>query len=241
VVHYEERIIAFLDILGFSKMIEQSVDSSMRFQQVYKALDFLKNIRNRIEEEYFSKSIDKQVTNFSDSIVFSYSTSNPAWFINDIIEIQTALTANGLLVRGGVTVGRLLHNEGVVFGPAMIEAYYLENRDAKYPRIIISDELYKLLESSTDEAFLSTRLQRDEDGFYFVNFLYPDPENDWDQTNKTHCFASMNERIMKEFKDYDEKSARCADDKEREQLENIRLKYVWLKAYVDQWIDRYFE
>lgn len=88
----------------------------------------------------------KQVTTFSDSIVISYSTSTPGGgfhILMDLIYICIDLLANGILVRGGVTVGQLIHDKQKCFGPAMIEAYKMESEKAINPRIIIDKNVLK--------------------------------------------------------------------------------------------------
>lgn len=71
---------------------------------------------------------------------------------------------HNLLVRGGITLGKLTHIEGgPLYGPAMNRAYYLECKEVKYPRVLIDKpclvkyrevETFGLFESSinSDEA-----------------------------------------------------------------------------------------
>jgi hypothetical protein len=55
--------------------------------------------------------------------------------------IQTRGTGLGFLVRGGITIGDIVHDEEVVFGPALNRAYHLEHDIAKYPRIVVDPEV----------------------------------------------------------------------------------------------------
>ncbi len=53
--------------------------------------------------------------------------------------IGALLIEKGILFRGGLTIGNIIHNEnGTVFGQALIDAYQLETKSAKYPRIVLS-------------------------------------------------------------------------------------------------------
>lgn len=47
------------------------------------------------------------------------------------------LLATGLLLRGGITSGDMYVQDDIIFGPALTEAYLLEEKNAKVPRIII--------------------------------------------------------------------------------------------------------
>jgi hypothetical protein len=45
----------------------------------------------------------------------------------------------GFLTRGAVVLGPLCHCDNVVFGPALLSAVEIEENEAVYPRILISD------------------------------------------------------------------------------------------------------
>ncbi|MBQ8200068.1 MAG: hypothetical protein IJZ76_11685 [Lachnospiraceae bacterium] len=49
----------------------------------------------------------------------------------------------GIPVRGGVTVGLLIHDERKCFGPAMNDAYSMESEDTVYPRVIINQDVFR--------------------------------------------------------------------------------------------------
>ena len=56
------------------------------------------------------------------------------YICNDLLGI-------GIPVRGGVTVGPLIHDELKCYGPAMVEAYMMESQRAADPRIIINQNV----------------------------------------------------------------------------------------------------
>jgi hypothetical protein len=47
----------------------------------------------------------------------------------------------GALIRGGYSYGRLYHENNVVFGEAMVDAYRPERDVAVYPRAVVSDRI----------------------------------------------------------------------------------------------------
>ena len=69
-----------------------------------------------------------------------------------------------MLVRGGVTIGKLHHSGGVVFGEAMVDAYRLESRVAIYPRVVVSSRIYTLLPNRE-------RIAQDTDGIWYLKYL----------------------------------------------------------------------
>lgn len=133
---YEKRIVAFVDILGFKTIIEDSINDISLRQKVLEVTKIIHSKRTGNIE-------DIQVTTFSDSAVISYPLNmrNALFYtIIDIIHLQLELGHKGIMLRGGIAIGDLYHNEDIVFGPAMNEAYYLESKVAKFPRIVIRKE-----------------------------------------------------------------------------------------------------
>ena len=86
-IDFQNRIVAFVDILGFKNLIKDSENDMSKLELIYKVLNFLKN-REKIEEwdlkfveieedaqrkgiENFKINEKIMVTAFSDSIVIS--------------------------------------------------------------------------------------------------------------------------------------------------------------------------
>lgn len=151
---YTKKVIAFLDIMGFKSIINKTTNNSSFCELLISNLIELKGMENkkslmgtgRIEE-------GKNVTVFSDSIVISYDLSLHNAIdkiIFDIIIMQIDLIAMGLLLRGGVTIGDVFHEGGVVLGPAMNRAYEIESKLSIYPRIMVDQILVKYACENTD-------------------------------------------------------------------------------------------
>ena len=75
----------------------------------------------------------------------------------------------GLLIRGGLSFRQMYHQEGVVFGEAMVDAHSLEKTAAVYPRIVVSERVLAKLERTTPDP-IQTLLQ-DADGRWHLNYL----------------------------------------------------------------------
>lgn len=160
---YENRIIAFVDILGFKELVK----NENKMNLIYSILTVLK-IQEKaehwdlslmeIEEDAQYKSVETfdirdsiQCTCFSDSIVISvkYDDDNINEMTSSVIahisRIGAQLISYGILIRGGMTIGKLYHNNGILLGQGMIEAYEIESKLAKMPRIAISKKLVDCL------------------------------------------------------------------------------------------------
>ncbi len=166
-IKYEQRIVAFIDILGFKEIVKQSERDSSKIELLYSVLDYLKDWEKshkwdlkfvEIEEDAQKRGVENfdirgktNTTSFSDSIVVSVRISEnvnemTSTLIVNLAYIGAILIEKGILFRGGLTIGNIIHTDnGTVFGQGLIEAYQLESKSAKFPRILLSDKLIKEL------------------------------------------------------------------------------------------------
>lgn len=181
---YEQRVVLFLDILGFKKLIDEGKESL-----IMTALDVPKGVQlgpDGQQKRYpFNGQTSMQISAFSDSIAVSDAIDDGRGLIRIVhyaCYLWWKFLAKGVLTRGGIAVGRLHHQDGVLFGPAMNEAYELESLVSIYPRIAVSngvrDQLRQAIVSEnsgvTDPFMLQMRLnilRRDFDGVFHVNTL----------------------------------------------------------------------
>lgn len=147
--HYENRIVLFLDILGFQKIIYNTVikgeDKNDRIEKLYKSLLLIK------EEVSRNKGTSKVVTQFSDSIVVSFKEDDSREFITffrGILFLLIKLIRQDIVCRGAISYGKLIHNNEIVFGPALNEAYLTESEAALYPRVILDKSIVDTLRNN---------------------------------------------------------------------------------------------
>src|SRR5690606_28453000 len=101
---------------------------------------------------------------FSDCLVISFKTSEESEIFFTLQEIKwmiMRLVFQGILVRGAITYGKLIHTDKVLFGPALAEAYILESKAALYPRVILHKDIIDLAGKYTSTYHSA----RDEKGF----------------------------------------------------------------------------
>jgi len=190
-MNYEDRIVAFIDILGFKELVKKSESNSKIIETLNTTLQYLKTWERpnqwnldfvEIEKSTQRKGIEKfilkdrtNVTTFSDSIVVSVKIEEDninemlSSLITNLSYMGSELMKNEILIRGAITIGKLIHNDnGAVFGNALIEAYELESKCSKYPRIIISNKLISRLNypniSKRREYLYNQYFQRFSDG-----------------------------------------------------------------------------
>ena len=189
-LNYTERFIAFLDVIGFRYIVSESDKKIGKKQEVIKRVSeaILYSI-SEIEEILGSES-NLIYTHFSDSFVISIPVNEK---LHDAYKFSLLISTvvyeflrSNIFLRGGITRGQLIHNDKLLFGPAMNRAYELESHVAKYPRIIIDPnlietepinmlnphEIYGYKESNC--LVPHVYLAKDDDGLLYINYFEPD-------------------------------------------------------------------
>ena len=84
----------------------------------------------------------------SDSIVLSFPQEVPNCFemlIRVVNSVLMTFMNDNIILRGAITAGPLFHQDGIVFGPALVRAHMLGENIAIYPRCIVDPEKIDLL------------------------------------------------------------------------------------------------
>lgn len=211
---YEDRILAFVDILGFKDMIGRSADDSEKQRLIRAAMDIIHSYKvlNDAGEDGGLRKFGVQVTTFSDSAILSYPVSFDGGLFHvllDLIHLQIDLAYLGVLIRGGVTIGLAYHDEVNAFGPAMVEAYELESGCAVYPRIILTSQtihtgiaVSHAHRNPTDIALLKSVLRQAEDGFYYLDYLRQFQELDYPEYDYYRLMVRVRENLICNLNQY---------------------------------------
>lgn len=233
---YREAIVTFIDILGFRNLVKNrpasEIGSAIRLLQRHLAGD----------DRDFNKSERAQMNwvralYFSDSVVHVRPFDGPyaegAFFyqIHQLLLAQFELAARGIFIRGGLTVGEIYAEDGVLFGPAMVRAYDLESKFANYPRIIVDPKAlaaYKgdpRLKSddhtlSQDSEYIANLLRRGDDGLYFIDYLGQARFEMDDPDHFPHFLEVLKRKVMEEVTGAKGDLA-------------ITQKYLWLARYIN--------
>lgn len=158
--NYQEAFVCYIDILGFKKLVKNAQDR-FSIKKIYDGLYF----KGSPFWGDYDSSVTK-VSEFSDHITISFLHCCPER-IYEILGVVLNLTDYGMMCRGAISHGHVCHNENVLFGPALIEAYDLESNVANFPRIIISDDVYKKLDAASSSFF-----RQDFDGIWYLDYFY---------------------------------------------------------------------
>ena len=233
---YEERIFAFVDVLGFKERVGKSVADPEKQHLIKEAMDIIHSYKtlNDAGEDGGLRKFGVQVTTFSDSAILSYPVSfDGALFhaLLDLIHMQIDLAYLGVFIRGGITIGPAYHDEVNAFGPAMVEAYELESGSAVYPRIILTGQTLSAgiaasrnQRNPTDIALLRTLLRQDQDGFYYLDYLRQFQELDYPEYDYYRLMLRIRESLIYNLNLYHSNN-------------RVFPKYCWMLSYWNDVLD----
>ena len=286
-----ECCVAFIDVLGFKNMVLNDIDSvilALRYIETF-CDSFFKfpsrrtgsktyPLNNAPEYNYnYSRTDDDMddeyemnkpvVTMFSDSIVIS-QTIDDFFDISEFVEftskMQYHLLIEGILIRGGISIGNLYHSDRYIFGNGMISAYKIESEKAVYPRIVIDKNVMERCTEIIDKKFnqsynahilyegkkyyqipykdysdyeYSLYIQLDLDGLYYINYLQ-DNLNIIEASSKDLLDTDI--YILKStYEDYCIKIIKLVDEGIRMDDIRVQEKYRWLKNKYNRAINIY--
>lgn len=211
--NYSEGFIVFMDILGFSAYVEKN-KSIIKLKKIN---DFTEKIMSL----YNSNNISGiKIAFFSDSFVLTTEEKTVQSFNSLMIACHliniSIFNSIGLFTRGAVTFGEFYHEDNIAFGPGIIQAYRIEDNDSKYVRMVIAENVEKMLDTWDCKG---AWIQRASDGFWYFNWymlsLDDAIEKDGFNFNKAEEIMNQNRKIILEIL-------------EKYQDSSVYNKYLWL-------------
>ena len=220
---YSQRLVAFIDLLGFSDYIKESDIDNAKAITIYSLLHKLDSDVVHGEEQSQSDKCQngREILAVSDSIIISYPlypkvpSGTVINLLLDICNVQRLLLSNGWISRGGVSFGNTYHEQNVIFGTAYMKAIELE-KQANFPRIVLDDTVMSLCGKDNIVPFSLC----DIDKIHFIDYLGILPMHH----DGVMIMHTLHEKIT--------------DALLRETKPSIIEKYWWLKEYYNYTIDR---
>jgi hypothetical protein len=228
VITFEERAVAFIDVLGFKALTTKAVTDSAALLELNRVVALLGAVipilDSGVEKTVPSDLIPKHIY-ISDSIILSAplqvrfdqmrNYSGLDILVMRAIQVSHALLDAGYLVRGGIAVGPVWHSLSNVVGPAYQEAYLLEHKSWE-PRIILSDEAMRLWQSGGPST--GSRMCIHYDGVFMVNGLHD-----------YYVPAKFERNIQEAFRHYEAIAAANLNTRLRDRE---LQKWAWMKKYI---------
>jgi hypothetical protein len=189
--NYREALLAYVDVLGFKKLIEKSVADPQLLSEILSLLRHLKDQTGRggrlIHEE--GKPLPVSIFrafNFSDLTVratYADTVTNYfslcQWEFLYLCSIQVDLVCRtDFLIRGAISMGLISMepdkkiDDDILFGPALIRAYEMEKEKPGPPRIVIDASVIEKADQHRGGSLWTEHFHRDADGKFFLDYLF---------------------------------------------------------------------
>lgn len=231
-IAYNNSLVSFFDILGFKNIVEGNKEAA----HIFNIVSHFK--RHSSPDEELASLFKLKFTLFSDTVVRSVNLfpkenkEYPAEILFheliDLIHIQCSLLHKNILIRGALSIGKIFHQDDIIFGPALNEAYTLENNKARFPRIIFKKSLIDKMsdiffpnpgedERGSNKEFILSMLREGKDNIYFLDYLRFICE-EMDTPNDYLNFLTHHKKlILDNYSDTLDSKTKC--------------KYIWLCEY----------
>jgi hypothetical protein len=244
---YENRVVAFLDVLGFQEKLYQfekeakekleqereedfeNLDAGQMLQSV-KANEFINTFLGAISK------VDKEKFNcylFSDNICITVNYGTDKSILIELLMLISDLfysfAQKGYFLRGGIDYGKFINQATIAMGVPLITAYKLETNVAVYPRIVISDNFKKIFDEykalgeheTSSQIFIKSFILSSCEINYLNVFLKVLNTDD-----KENYFLNIHNSIRMNLE-------------ENKLKEKIFVKYDWLASEFNKFIDLY--
>ncbi|CRF35527.1 hypothetical protein BRSU_2714 [Brachyspira suanatina] len=176
---FKECLVIFIDILGTrnNNSFESLYDINLFFRYLTKEQEKIDDYNINAHRIY-----KRTVFSFSDCcyIIYDYKEGIKE-NIKDNIKLSwialyntnvmlEKLISEGYVFRGGITFGNVYYDKekNIVFGPAVSEAYELESKYAKHPRVLIEENLAKQIISFHNSNDENLKIVKEE-----IKQIYP--------------------------------------------------------------------
>ena len=136
------------------------------------------------------------------------------------LQVRLLCLETPIFVRGSISKGEIYENQGILFGPALVDAYLRAEKLAHTPRIIIPAQLIEEATDDYDAAVLNGCTYVDYDGFYVNCYI--------------DYFCNLNP--MKAFGSNVLKYVNSVLDTSMDQ--SLRDKYLYVKSRMDYCLSR---
>lgn len=147
-VQFEDRVVAFVDVLGFRSLVNSAVNSNQHLIQLSGLVDLLTSAIPHLDKKVDASvpaRLIPQHTYISDCIILSapaHDSSRTGYngleiIVMRVIQLSHYFLNAGYLIRGGITIGKVWHTQSNIVGPAYQEAFDLE-RNGNEPVVLLS-------------------------------------------------------------------------------------------------------
>ncbi|MBI3699426.1 MAG: hypothetical protein HY242_03135 [Afipia sp.] len=172
-IEYGERYCAFVDILGFRNLIDGLGKGELSVEEMRGLLTTIHK-HDGISSQYWPT--DFRTQSISDAVAISANVNREGLIeiLRALENLTLRLLDKGYFIRGGLVKGRLFHDENVVFGDALVEAFRIESQVARFPRVMATRAVlldFQQYVAEDEGGSLEDWIKQSDDGPMFVHTL----------------------------------------------------------------------
>lgn len=237
-LNYEKSYVAFLDVLGFKKLVNSKQTLDVEKIELYletarKAIDGLKKIPSKI-------NIGSIL--ISDSIILTVpfgannneNVNNLRQLCIAVLYIQRKLSEHDIWIRGGISCGDTYFDKenNQIIGSAYINAYLLEEKMAIYPRVILDTKIIRELECLNSSCLITKINKHNENE---VDYLGGIVLYDWNNSSNLDIVLEKDTPLFIDYMPRNKDQIhKIINSLEVNTSENIELysKFKWLSRYL---------
>jgi hypothetical protein len=176
---FTERAVVFLDVLGFSRLIEDAEhrpDKRDELFGIFSVLDSHVKFDNQMLSAEVPDDVKPKYIFISDSIIFSVPLLHGKYdglaiVVAKTIQIAHKMLQIGYLLQGGINIGSVWHTASNVFGTGYIEAWRTQE-SANHPRVVLTKQARAHWEEKL-EPIIGELCLRDTDDELIADTLNP--------------------------------------------------------------------
>ena len=230
----KNHIVLFLDILGYSNIVtscQDSQDENCYLERIHNLMSslsaYIERWNSDIDQQRNSLNLSRFKSLLFFFIVFFFApyeneTDMINLYMNLLYGLSTFLVQyikEDLFFRGGIAKGNLFYDEKLhfVFGSGLVKAYSIESNVAKYPRIVIDQEL--------NPSDILVGIVQDEKRIWYLDYL--------SLGHSLICFENKPQQNYEYFLSCldEQKNAIIDALKKYKNDDKILCKYQWLAEY----------
>ena len=137
---YKEKYIAWIDILGFQKAVqnEKGVEYLLKYTDIFSVINQHKNEHESIWLKLLEEGSQYQFNIFfiNDGIILIADEIAKEALFDEINNILCKGYLDNVFMRGAIIKGKVFIYDNVAYGNGIIDAYNME-KAARYPRVVI--------------------------------------------------------------------------------------------------------
>lgn len=232
---YQERVVAFIDVLGFAELVRRS-DTNPTVRAKVRNLIAVNKLFEQFAREFLGFA---EAAFFSDSFVLSMPQpdARALFMIREVGYLCRYLLLQGLPCRGAITTGSLYHYGRFVIGPAFVSAFELEKSVAIYPRVVLDDATIRHWQNEfrpeTPHPDFELLVKRDCDGQFFLDIFNPG----WTTTPQWTKFIKSCDQVPIDQVEFLKMARIQIEDGLVVNSGNpkVRIKYEWLATQLSEY------